>query len=322
MPEEKKQLTIIMPVFDDWECLAKQIARVDDVMKGGDYDIRILAVNDCSSLACPFTREQFAAMGAVRHVDILNLVRNVGHQRAITLGLAFAQHHLTCDYVVVMDGDGEDRAEDLPALLEEARRYSDRIVFAQRAKRSEGMTFRIFYRVYRLLFRLLTGTPISYGNFCVIPFSLVKRIVYVSELWNHFASGIIRSGVPVVTIPTRRGTRFSGRPKMNFTSLVILGLSAISVSLDRAAVRLILASAVMIVTAGIAIAGVVAVRLLTDLAIPGWATYVALSLFVILVQGFTISVFLIFLVLNYRTQKHFVPYYDYSQFVLDSITVL
>ena len=313
---------IVIPVFDDWECLKKQIGNLDSVMNGRSCELSIVAVNDGSSFACPLKKVDFKTLSVIKSIEVVNLVRNVGHQRAITLGLACVQHHKPCDFVIVMDSDGEDRAEDVPRLLEESQRSPDHIIFARRAKRSEGPVFRIFYHLYRILFRLLTATPIAFGNFCAIPYPVLKRLGYVSELWNHFASGVIRSRIPIVSIPTERGKRFSGRSKMDFTSLIILGLSAIAVSLDRVAVRLILASIGLILFSIAAIAAVVAIRFLTDLAIPGWATYAVIGFAIILVQGLAMSVSVGFLVLSYRTQKHFVPYYDYQQFVLDLTTVL
>ncbi len=321
MSDQNKTLVIVTPILDDWDCLKLLAGRIDTAMSNTGYSITLLVVNDGSLMPCTLDKSISSTFNSITSIEIIDLIRNMGHQRAIVTGLAWAHHEKKADYIVVMDGDGEDRPEDIPKLLETAIRNKDRIVFAQRAKRSEGIAFRIFYRIYKLLFRILTGASISYGNFCIIPSSLVKRVLHVSEIWNHFASGIINSRLPFVTMPAERGMRYCGRSRLKFTSLVLLGLSAIAVSLDRAAVRLIMASIGLICFSLLAILTIVAIRFYTDLAIPGWATYAVLSFSIIIVQGFTISAFLTFLVLSYRTQRHFIPYTDYSLFVLNHSVV-
>src|SRR6185312_16511352 len=150
------------------------------------------------------------------NIKMLHLQRNIGHQKAIAVGMAFIHDHLECDKVLVMDGDGEDSPEDAARLL--AHSETGRIIFAQRASRQEGQRFRFFYSVYKMMFRILTGRKISFGNFLVIPTSLLNKVVYYSEIWNHIAGGIIKTGLPYTAIPVNRARRYTGNSKMNFHS--------------------------------------------------------------------------------------------------------
>jgi hypothetical protein len=143
----------------------------------------------------------------------------------------------------------------------------------------------------------------------------VKRLVFVSEIWNHFSAGVIKSKLPITTIPAERGYRIAGRSKMNLASLVMHGLSAISVHMDIVAVRLFLASIVLIILSAVGIFIVIGMRLLTTLAIPGWATNVTIGLLIILLQAFLISFLLVFMILTNRTYKLFIPYLDYAIYV-------
>jgi hypothetical protein len=142
-----------------------------------------------------------------------------------------------------MDGDGEDSPTDIRRLIEcYDSNGAKRVVFALRQRRSEGALFQVFYQIYRAIHWLLTGVSVRIGNFSLIPSSHLHRLVVVSDIWNHYAAGVVKARVPIAHVPTSRASRLTGRPKMNFTSLVVHGLSAISVFRDRLGVRLLVAA--------------------------------------------------------------------------------
>src|SRR5262249_32599838 len=147
------------------------------------------------------------------------------------------------------------------------------IVFAKRVKRSETKIFRIFYSLYKTLYYLLTSHSESIGNFSVIPACRLCSLVVVSELWNHYAAAVLKSRQPYALVPTQRAKRLEGRPQMNFVQLAIHGLSAMSVYGDVIGARLLVATFVLIFITMVALACVVSIRLFTNLAIPGWATF-------------------------------------------------
>jgi len=150
--------------------------------------------------------------------------------------------------------------------------------------------------IYKALFGLLTGKVIEFGNFSILPFEQAKKLAYVSEIWNHFPGGVIRSKLSYNSVPIIRGTRLAGKSKMNFVSLILHGLSAISVYLDTVAVRIVISSLVLVVLSILVALVVSIIRLTTPYASPGWA-------------------FLVFTVLNYRTQKHFIPALEYHELI-------
>ena len=175
--------------------------------------------------------------------------------------------------------------------------------------------FRIFYAFYKILFRLLTGQVYRVGNFSVIPRSCLASLVTVSEIWNHYAAAVSKSRQPHAFLPTSRATRLIGRSKMNFTQLVIHGLSAISVYGESVGVRVMVLSSLTIVISLIGIVVVVAVRLLTTLAIPGWASTVVSNLVLLLFQSVLLSAIFSFIVLGTRQGTSFLPIRDYHPFV-------
>jgi hypothetical protein len=148
-----------------------------------------------------------------------------------------------------------------------------------------------------------------------MPYSLLVKLTHVSEIWNHFAGGAIRSKIPFSSIPTSRGTRLKGESKMRFTDLVLHGLSAVSVHIDLVAVRLLVFSIFFIFLSIISILVVIGIKFFTQLAIPGWTSFVVLGLIIVVMQAFLISLFLTFNILNLRSQKLFIPYFDYKEFI-------
>jgi len=183
------------------------------------------------------------------------------------------QHHSGTGAVVVMDGDGEDRPEDVPRLLDAlARGSGEQVVFAARTRRMESPLFRLFYQLFRGLSRLLTGHPVRVGNFSVLTPAALHRLVVVSELWNHYAAAVFRSRIRFGAIPLARGERYDGRSQMRFAELVRHGLSSISVFGDLVGVRLLVATAGLMVLAALGVAGALALRISSDALLPGWAT--------------------------------------------------
>jgi len=307
-----REILVVTPVYNDWQSLKILAESLTEIAAQHELRIRILAVDDGSTLPAP--------ADLPTDLQLIRLARNLGHQRAIAVGLSVAHKLGFNQSVMVMDCDGEDRPEDIPLLLSEHSAYPDQIIFAQRAKRSEGGLFRIFYVLFKGLFLLLTGRKINFGNFCIIPSASLERIVYLQEIWNHFAAGVIRSGLPWRTVPTARGVRYAGRSHMNLVALVLHGLSAISVYIEVVYVRLLFAALFIMGLDVLAFLILVYIRFFTLLAIPGWATNVAIGLTVIMVQAVLFLALLSFFVLSYRSAKMFIPIIDYKDFVLERPT--
>ncbi len=190
------------------------------------------------------------------------------------------------------------------------------------ARRSEGFGFRLFYQLYKRLHRLLTGRTVEVGNFSVVPKELLDRLVGVCELWNHYAAAIIKARLPNVGVPVNRGQRIVGNPRMNFTSLVVHGLSAISVFGEEVGIRMLLATSVLTALCGVGLVAVLAIRFFTTLAIPGWATTAAGVLGVLMANGLLLSLMFIFIILQARSQQTFLPLRDYANYHLDVVETL
>jgi glycosyltransferase involved in cell wall biosynthesis len=314
------RLVVLIPVFNDWHAVALLLPALDHaldgcVVRGEMARVEILLVNDGSTqpLEPALLAQHFEHLHSVQ---ILHLLRNLGHQRAIAVGLVHVHKHFPCAAVVVMDGDGEDRPRDVAYMIAEfSRSGGGAIIFAERAKRMEKVTFQLCYRLYCAVHWLLTGVRVRVGNFSIVPWPAVERLVVVSELWNHYAAAILRARLPYRTIPMDRGRRMTGESKMNFVALLVHGLSAISVFSDIVSARLlIMASAFIALLAGAA-AAVVGMRWTAHLAIPGWAGYTAAILFVLLTQALLGAFLLVFTIISARANMSFIPLRDAPHFV-------
>lgn len=309
-----RDLCIIIPVYNDWESLKLLLDALNDVAATNDLSLRVIAVDDGSTLPSPALN--LAGLDHIAAFDKVSLVRNLGHQRAIAMGLAVMNTMDTTAPIIVMDADGEDQPADILRLLTEHDQRPGEIIFAQRAKRSEGRLFRSLYLFFKVFFWLLTGNRITFGNFCIIPVEQLRRVAHTQEIWNHFAAGVIHSGLRWKTIPTVRGKRFAGRSRMNLVALVLHGLSAVSVHIEIVYVRLLFFSSGLILLDVLSFLFLVFIRFGTQLAIPGWATNVAVGLTVVMVQAILFLALLSFVVLSYRSGKMFIPAVDYKDYLL------
>ncbi len=314
MPD-KKHITILTPVFNDWESLRLLLIDINELIPRLEFAVSMTIVDDGSTNQIDV--EHLVDFNSnFNQVCLLTLVTNLGHQRAIAAGLVQVAQSNETDAVLVMDCDGEDRSSDIFSLVAASEKDTQAIIVAQRARRSEGALFRVFYAIYKSVFRILTGRNVDFGNFCLIPKDLLDRIIYMPELWNHLSGSIIRSKCRIIKVPTHRGQRNAGRSSMNIQSLMTHGFSAISVFTDVLFVRLLIFTGI---TSSFALFGgfiIVLLRLGTDYAIPGWASTLVSLAVVVLIQSLTLLMIGIFMMLANRSAPSFIPAIHAKNFIL------
>jgi glycosyltransferase involved in cell wall biosynthesis len=253
-------VAIVIPVFNDWESLSMLLTEIDATLGTANLKGRITVVDDGSSAPIPdLLRRQ-----TYQHLSQLEVVRlsvNQGHQRAIAIGIAHLnQQHTAATYVVVMDGDGEDRADHIPRLFDELTRQNRSVVFGARTQRSEGNLFRLMYAVFRLFYRLLTGASIRFGNFSAMRSAVLPALSTCPDLWNHYAAAVVRSRLTYGTVPLARGKRYKGESRMGYIGLIAHGLSSISVFADIVGTRLMIFFSGLLACEAILIAVEIALR--------------------------------------------------------------
>ena len=305
-----KKIGIVIPVLNDWESLARLVRQLDEQAKRSKLNFEIFIVDDGShrvpNLDCLSTC----------NLQLIRLSSNLGHQRAIAVGLVVASQTEQIEPVVVMDADGEDRPEDVLRLIAAWREEKSRVIVAYRGERSEGLAFKFSYAIYKIAFRIVTGKKIDFGNFCLLPRGPLQALTFAPSIWNNLAAAITRSQIPRRGIRVDRGSRLAGKSRMDFESLVIHGVSAMAVYADVVLLRILFGAGMLAGFVALAIAGVVAIRFATDWAIPGWASYLAASFIIILLQALLISAIALFQLMSLRNVKSFIPALDAMSFVL------
>lgn len=311
----------MIPVFNDWQPVQLLLHDLDQTISQLSESVHVVLIDDGSTVNSSDDLDR-NSLTHIEKLSILTLRRNLGHQRALAVGLAYIESNCPCRAVVVMDGDGEDAPSDVPKLLQKFdEEQGDKIVFAARAKRSESWTFQIFYHLYRFVHHLLTGITVRVGNFSVIPFPLLSRLVVVSDLWNHYAASVHKARLPMTTIPIPRAERLGGQSKMNFVSLVTHGLSAISVFADLVGVRLLCATLLLFVGSLIALLGITLTQQIFDVRIPGWSAAVAGFIVLVMLLLIMLSLIFVFTILSGREGSSFLPIRDHVYFVLHMRTI-
>jgi len=154
----------------------------------------------------------------------------------------YVHDRIPCDAMLVMDADGEDRPRDAVRLVEQYLQLQGRkncVCGAHAPQRVEALPGPLpIVSAYALApdrdSRAGGELQCRAGDF-------LPTLVTVPEMWNHYAAAVFQSRLPFTMISTERGARYSGSSKMNYLSLIMHGLHAISVFSALVAVRLLLA---------------------------------------------------------------------------------
>lgn len=280
---------IVMPVYEDVEAssrLFQELARTQGP------DTYVVAVDD-GSVRQPVDAAAIRAAG----LDgvVVKLRRNVGHQRAIAIGLSYVADHFGDDAtVVVMDSDGEDTPESITDLVSGLASPDIDVVVGTRKSRVESIKFKTFYVVYKMLFSLLSGRKISFGNFMAAKMPAVRRLASMQELWTHVAACVLSSKLRVGSCALDRGPRYAGRSKMNFVGLALHGFRALMVFAEDVLVRVGIACTGV---AGLSVLGGVIALLLKafGFATPGWFSLVTGILLLVFLQTAALTLIILLL---------------------------
>jgi glycosyltransferase involved in cell wall biosynthesis len=310
------KLRLIIPVYNDWISLGMLLRELDTTAATLPFQIFVSIIDDGSTEDPPPGFHDLSGLQHLVGVEIVTVSVNVGHQRAIAIGLCVAAQDHDADAVLIMDADGEDPPHSIQALTRNISGRTDFCFIAQSKKRVETLSFKAFYMLYKWFFQLVTGQSISFGNFCLLSRSYVDRLVMVSDLWNNLPAAIMRSQLPITLVPIRRGRRYAGKSKMNFSSLIVHGFSSMSVYADTIFVRLLLLSIGLFVSCFLLILAGFSLRLFSPThATLDWTTTVAFSMIIILVQVLLTTISSILVLLNNRVQRLFIPLVDFHPYL-------
>jgi len=302
---------ILVPYFED---VAAPIfcERLAECTNANDH----VVVVDDGSVTTPF--DESLLTGNNLSGTVIRLARNVGHQMALVVGVDYVTNNFEFATLTIMDSDGEDKPSDIQRLLEQLKQDGLDVVVATRRSRVESLRFKLFYLVYKLLFRILVGRVIGFGNFMVLTQPAAHRISLSPEVQLHLAASVINSKLKMGTVLLDRGRRYQGTSKMNIVSLTLHGLRSIMVFSDQVLVRITLFSVLFAVVVIIAMVAMTAMKI-SGAAIPGWYSTGGGILIVLLFQAGFMA--LMMLLITGKINNRPVTSTNWSRLILDVIKV-
>lgn len=281
-----QSIEIIIPVFNDTDSLYILLDRINK-LKSNCYSFSVTIVDDFSYK--PVSEKlEIKNYSFIKNISIIRLAKNCGHQIAITTGLKEVSKN-DPNFIVVMDGDGEDNPNEIINLLDRSVKENS-IIVASRGDRYDSILFKSFYFVYIILFKIATGLKINFGNFSVIPSEILPSINALNTTAIHYPATLLKSQLNIVKLKINRGKRYSGKSKMNLTSLINHGLRSFSIYNEQVISRLLILSSSLLILIFTSISTIIALKIM-GYATPGWASNLALSLLVLASQTFMMAFF-------------------------------
>ena len=237
------KIKILIPNYNDWQSVFKLLENIDLVIAGLEEEVSVLIVNDASTEQRP---EISLNLNNLKSIQAINMKENRGHARCNAAGLKYINEREDVDYVIPMDGDGEDRPEEIRPLIEKAKEYPDTVITANRIKRSEGLLFKFCYLIHKYLTFVFTGQSIKFGNYTCLTKSAVDKMSKEAATWSSFSGSLSKVVKDRRSVPSIRGSRYFGPSKMSFINLLKHSLSIVAVYKFTVLIRSIIFLAVYI----------------------------------------------------------------------------
>ena len=221
-----KKIIILIPVFNDWESLKKLLSEINENIKSfSEINFECLIVNDASTIQPPELKKpsNFSSL------ELLNMEENRGHARCNAFGIRYVNQNKEFDNLILMDGDGEDRPEEIKSLIEKIKEDPSLSVVAKRVKRSEGPFFQFLYQLHKLNTFLFTGKIINFGNYSLLTRNDVENLHSKASLWSSYSGSVKKNIKSFNKINSIRGLRYFGPSQMSLIKLIIHSFSIIAV---------------------------------------------------------------------------------------------
>ena len=221
-----KKIIILIPVFNDWDSLIKLINEINDNIKDyKNYNFECIIVNDASSLNQP----KLIKPNNFQSLQVLNMKKNRGHARCNAFGIRYVFKNKEFDYLILMDGDGEDRPEEIKSLINQTIKKPNISVVAKRIKRSEGFFFQLLYQIHKIITFIFTGKNINFGNYSCLAKKDVEKLHMDASLWSSYSGTVKKILKKFGEINSIRGLRYFGPSQMSIFKLLIHSFSIIAV---------------------------------------------------------------------------------------------
>ena len=221
-----KKIKILIPIYNDWRSVFKLLENIDSQIADLEFEVSVLIINDASTESKP---EINFNLNNLKSVQVINMKENRGHARCNAAGLKFINEKEDFDYLIPIDGDGEDRPEELKLFIQKVNEYPDKVITGDRVERSEGFFFKFCYLAHKYLTFIFTGQSIKFGNYVCLPKPVVSEMIGEPATWSSFSGSLSKICKERKSISSIRGSRYFGPSKMSFFNLIKHSLSIIAV---------------------------------------------------------------------------------------------
>ena len=221
-----KKIIILIPVYNDWESLNKLLSEINENIKSiSDINFECLIINDASTIQSSELKKPSNFLS----IDLLNMKENRGHARCNAFGIRYAIQNKEFDNLILMDGDGEDRPEEIKSLIEKTKENPSLSVVAKRVKRSEGLFFQFLYQLHKVITFIFTGKNVNFGNYSILTRSDVEKLHSKASLWSSYSGSVKKNLKSFQEINSTRGLRYFGPSQMSLFKLMVHSFSIIAV---------------------------------------------------------------------------------------------
>ena len=219
-------IKIIVPIYNDWQSVFKLLDEINNLVLEKDFKISVIVVNDASSHD---RFKEYSSLDNIQSVKVLNMKINQGHTRCIATGLKYVLEKEDFDYIIPMDGDGEDRPEEIKDFLDQVKDSNGKSIVGERVKRSESFIFKICYFLHKIITLTFTGKFIKFGNYTCLTKKTIQKLIEDKSTWSSFSGSLAKTEINLVNSPSIRGSRYFGPSKMSFFNLIMHSLAIIAV---------------------------------------------------------------------------------------------
>ena len=220
------KIKILIPVYNDWKSVFKVLDEINNLDLNIKFKISVIIINDASNHDLPDLENNLEKIDSIK---VINMNINQGHTRSIAVGLKYIFEKEDFDYAIPMDGDGEDRPEEIKMFLDQAENFNGKTFVGERIKRSENIVFKMCYQIHKLITLVFTGKSVKFGNYTCLPKATVEKLINEKATWNSFSGSLTKVESSLTPIPSIRGARYFGPSQMSFVNLVKHSLAIISV---------------------------------------------------------------------------------------------
>ena len=220
------KIKILIPVYNDWKSVFKVLDEINNLDLNIKFKISVIIINDASNHDLPDLEKNLENIDSIK---VINMNINQGHTRSIAVGLKYIFEKEDFDYAIPMDGDGEDRPEEIKMFLDQAENFNGKTFVGERIKRSENIVFKMCYEIHKLITLVFTGKSVKFGNYTCLPKVTVEKLINEKATWNSFSGSLTKVESSLTPIPSIRGVRYFGPSQMSFVNLVKHSLAIISV---------------------------------------------------------------------------------------------